>query len=168
MTDPQTPQHKIVVGMDGSAGSQQAVRWAVHQAELTGSEVHAVIAWRVPHTSGWESAIDAVDWAENARKTLDTALEQALAAEDAQRVHRQVIEGHPAKTLIKQGADAELVVVGREGHGGFAGMVLGSVGMHVLAHATCPVVVVHGDRTPRRRRLSVPHSASHVASTADP
>lgn len=168
MSAPQSPRQRIVVGVDGSSGSQQAVRWAVHQGELTGAEVHAVLAWHVPNTSGWDSAIDSVDWAANARRTLDTALEQALGAEDAQRVHRQVVEGHPAKTLIKMSADADLVVVGREGHGGFAGMLLGSVGMHVLAHATCPVVVVHGDRTPRRRRLSVSHGASHVAGTADP
>lgn len=152
MSTNQGPQPKIVVGVDGSPASVQALRWAARQAELTGAQLHAVITWHLPNTSGWETALDSVDWSGHTRETLDKTLEEALGPDAARGVHRHVVEGHPARALVKQAADAELLVVGNRGHGGFAGMLIGSVGLHVLAHAPCPVLVVHGDRLPGTHR----------------
>ncbi|MGZ4591594.1 MAG: universal stress protein, partial [Actinomycetes bacterium] len=136
----------IVVGVDGSASSEEALRWAARQAQLTGAELHAVIAWTFPTTYGWASAPD-VDWADNARSVLQQAITETLGAAEAEKVHRHVVEGHPAQALLTTAVDADLLVVGSRGHGGFAGMLLGSVSHHVVSHAGCPVLVVH-DTTP--------------------
>ncbi len=147
---------RIVVGVVGCPSSAQALRWAARQAELTGGEVHAVITWHQPPTTGWETALDAVDWAGDARRALDTAVTEALSPAVAERVQRHVVEGHPAKVLVDRSADADLLVVGSRGHGGFTGMLLGSVGLHALAHAACPVLVVHGDRLPPSAGTAAP------------
>jgi len=134
----------IVVGVDGSPSSEQALRWAARQAHLTGGELHAVISWALPTTYEWGVPPE-YHWQDNARSTLDKALGQALNEIEAARVHRHVIEGHPARALLDAAADADLLVVGSRGHGGFSGMLLGSVGQHVIAHASCPVVVIRHD-----------------------
>jgi nucleotide-binding universal stress UspA family protein len=148
VTGPPTPRARIVVGIDGSRASQQALRWAMRQAELTQAEVHAVMAWYPPAASGLEFAMDVIDWEAEARDRLAAALVDCLGPSAAERVQRHVVEGHPAKTLLQLAAGAELLVVGRRGRGGFVGMLLGSVSTHVMAHATCPVVVVHEDPAP--------------------
>jgi nucleotide-binding universal stress UspA family protein len=106
--------------------------------------VHAVISWALPTTYGWGVALE-YDWQDNARSILDKALGEALGEVEAARVHRHVIEGHPARALLDAATDADLLVVGSRGHGGFNGMLLGSVSQHVIAHAPCPVVVVRHD-----------------------
>lgn len=147
MTSPPDLRPTSVVGVDGSPSATQALRWALRQTELTGGELHAVSVWHLPTTAGWETVLDAIDWAADARSALDTAL-AAVAPGGAPQVHRHVLEGHPARALVGAAADADLLVVGNRGRGGFSGMLMGSVGLHVLAHASCPVVVVHGDRLP--------------------
>lgn len=138
------PGH-IVVGVDGSPGSLGALTWAVGQAALTGADVHAVIAWQRPTAYDGFIANDGVDWAVNARQAIDTALDTALG-KGRERVSSSVVEGHPARVLLDAAADAELLVVGNRGHGGFVGMLLGSVSEQVITHATCPVLVLrHAD-----------------------
>lgn len=135
-------QERIVAGVDGSSASIDALRWAVRQASLTGAIVEAVISWQYPVAYGGEYLIDAdVDWPSNARAVLDTALDEALGTQTAPISHK-VIEGHPAKVLVDAAAGADLLVVGSRGHGGFAGLLLGSVSEHVAAHAPCPVLVI--------------------------
>jgi nucleotide-binding universal stress UspA family protein len=140
--DADQTQPTIIVAVDGSPSSEQALRWAVRQADATGGQVHAVLAWHLPDIYGWGAVVDDVDWAEHARLVLDTALAEALEPAVAAQVHRHVIEGHAAQVLLDAAADADLLVVGSRGHGGFAGMLLGSVSQHLAAHARCPVVVV--------------------------
>jgi nucleotide-binding universal stress UspA family protein len=132
----------IVVGVDGSPSSLDALRWAVRQAALVGAEVHAVIAWQYPAVYGMYAIADEVNWADMARETAEAALKEALGG-DAGPVTLYVVEGHPAKVLVDKSADAEMVVVGSRGHGGFTGMLLGSVSEQVVAHAGCPVLVIH-------------------------
>jgi nucleotide-binding universal stress UspA family protein len=73
-------------------------------------------------------------------------LDQLVADLDGQRadldVRTSAEEGHPAEVLIERSKEADLLVVGSRGHGGFAGMLLGSVSHHLVAHASCPVVVL--------------------------
>lgn len=137
-------QERIIVGVDGSPASIDALKWAARQASLTGAAVEAVMAWQYPMMSGGYPIAAGVDWPSNAQRVLDTTLTEAFGA-DGDQMSRTVVEGHPAKVLIDAAAGADLLVVGSRGHGGFTGMLLGSVSEHVAAHALCPVLVIrHG------------------------
>jgi nucleotide-binding universal stress UspA family protein len=134
---------KIYIGVDGSPSSQRALRWAARQAELTGDELHAVIAWRFPDVYAWTPVNDEIDWAANAKEALEQAISEALDPAIAERVQRHVVQGYPARVLLEAAVDADLLVVGSRGHGGFTGMLLGSVSQHAVTHARYPVVVIH-------------------------
>ena len=135
------PHARIVVGVDGSPASVAALRWAMGQAALTGADLLAVTSWQTPGQYGFEFYTVAVDWPDVARRTLATALKEAGDGSPAD-VRSLVLEGHPAHVLVEASAGAQLLVVGSRGHGGFAGMLLGSVSEYVIAHAACPVLVV--------------------------
>ena len=135
-------QQRIVVGADGSAASVDALRWAARQAEVTGAVLEAVICWQYPMVFGGAPVLAEIDWLADARTALDAAVQGALG-ERASSVTQRAVEGHPARVLLDESAGADLLVVGSRGHGGFAGMLLGSISEHVVAHARCPVVVVH-------------------------
>ncbi len=134
-------QERIVVGVDGSPASIDALKWATRQASLTGAAVEAVIAWQYPLESGGYPVATEMDWPSNATEVIDTAVTEALGA-DSDQVSRTVVQGHPAKVLIDAATGADLLVVGSRGQGGLAGMLLGSVSEHVAAHAQCPVLVI--------------------------
>lgn len=140
-----------MVGVDGSPASLSALEWAVRQGALTGAVVEAVTAWHFPATYGEYQIVDTVDWHSNAQTIQDIAVEQVLGDEAASLV-RRVAQGHPVTALLDAAAGADLLVVGSRGHGGFTGMLLGSVSEHVVAHAPCVVVVVRspvrGDDAP--------------------
>ena len=132
---------EIVVGVDGSPSSLDALRWAVGQAGLTGATVRAVLAWEYPAFSGVDPLTEHVDWRANALQTLDAALEAALGT-DSTTVSRSVVQGHPAKALLEASAGADMLVVGNRGH---TELLLGSVASQLLNHAACPVLVMpHG------------------------
>ena len=140
------PAGRIVVGVDGSPCSIDALRWAARQGELTGATVDAVMSWEYPPSYGMEFGVLDVDWAANAQTALDTAVHQAFGR-DVETINIRVLRGHPADVLVTAAAGADLLVVGSRGHGAVAGMLLGSVSEHVVAHAPCPVVVIrHIDR----------------------
>jgi len=130
----------IVVGVDGSASSQQAVRWAARQAQLTGATVRVVSSWRWPNYI--TMLPPGVDLAEDTRRTLDEVVDEALSGSDDLLVTRHVIEGPPGPALLTQAQDASLLVVGAQGRAAFPGMLLGSVAEYCVRHGTCPVVVV--------------------------
>ncbi|GAB3995873.1 universal stress protein [Glycomyces albus] len=139
---------KIVVGIDGSPASARALRWAVRQAELTGAEVEAMHAWQVPAMYGTAAmALPGDQLAQTAENTLNEAMAD-VAGESRSRgiaVSQRLVEAHPAKALIEESKDADLVVVGNRGHGGFVGALIGSVSQQVVHHASCPVVVVRSE-----------------------
>jgi nucleotide-binding universal stress UspA family protein len=144
MTAARTAEHqsRIVVGVDGSPASRGALQWANRQAALTGAVVEAVTAWQYPATYGGFPVADAgIDWQANAQTVQDIAVKEALEG-DSGAVVRRVVEGHSAGVLLDAAVGAELLVVGSRGHGGFTGMLLGSVSEHVVAHAPCAVVVL--------------------------
>ena len=88
---------KIVVGVDGSASSQQALRWAVRQARLTGEELHAVSVWDYPTGA---LVLEDIDWFGITSKTLEDAVTASLDPEEADRVQRSVLRGYPARRLL--------------------------------------------------------------------
>jgi nucleotide-binding universal stress UspA family protein len=141
---------RIVVGLDGSPSSRAALRWAVRQAKLVNGTVDAVIAWQIPmmlQSYGWAPVYveEAGNFEQDARKRLDAVIGEVVTPADGQRVRSLVIKGHPAEVLIDAAADADLLVVGSSGHGGFAEALLGSVSQHCVHHAPCPVLIMRGD-----------------------
>jgi nucleotide-binding universal stress UspA family protein len=139
--------HRIVAGVDGSASSLAALRWAIRQAELTGTSVDAVIAWQPPAATGlgWGAAMAGqMDYVELAQQVLAQAITQATDTASPVKVRSVVGEGNAAQVLLDASDGADLLVVGCRGHGGFAGALLGSVSQHCTHHAHCPVVVIRG------------------------
>ncbi|WP_369131820.1 universal stress protein [Modestobacter sp. I12A-02662] len=158
------PVGPVVVGVDGSPSSQQALRWAAGQARLTGQELHAVISFGLP-LSRDAAVIGGSDWRGDAAEALRTTVESTLGGPGSGPVVQHVVEGRPAKVLLDAARDAGLLVVGSRGHGGVTGLLLGSVSEHVLAHATCPVVVVRERRT-ATGRIVVGVDGSHESQRA--
>lgn len=140
----------VVVGVDGSEASKQALRWAVRYARMAGVSVRAVTAWHYPASFGWgpTPAIPEMDLEGDARQALKATVEQVVGAGEPVTIQTQVVEGPPALMLLRAAESADLLVIGSRGHGAFAGMLLGSVSQHCVHHATCPVVVIR-DATDR-------------------
>jgi nucleotide-binding universal stress UspA family protein len=134
---------QIVVGIDGSDRSAAALRWAVEEARLRNGAVVALCAWEFPHALNPVTmfTIEADPFRADAESALDRVI--AAAKPGDVTVTREVVEGSAAICLVEASEDADLLVVGSRGRGGFAGLLLGSVSQHVTAHARCPVVVVH-------------------------
>lgn len=139
MTTEMTDAHGlVVVGVDGSPSSREALRWATRYAELTGAELLAVIAWHLPEIYAYTGR----DYEEDARRQLETLLMEVLGPEPVVRVTPRVVEGRAAGVLIEESKHAAVLVIGTRGRGGFEGMLLGSVSRHCVEHAACAVVVV--------------------------
>lgn len=137
----------VVVGVDGSPPSAMAMAWAARYAKAMGATVRAVLAWHYPTAAG-PAPIGVAPTAvtsevEQSRyEVLDKAIAATLGEQPAVEIERKVVYGHPAQVLIDESKDADLLVVGNRGHGGFTGMMLGSVSTHCVTHAFCPVTVV--------------------------
>jgi nucleotide-binding universal stress UspA family protein len=138
----------IVVGVDHSAGARQALRFALEEAKLRGSTLRAVHAWQGGYVGArMEVGLPAVggeihEVHDAAAAALDATLGETIPAADCENVERRVVEGRPAGVLIDESRNAELLVVGSRGHGGFAQLLLGSVSQQCAHHAACPVVIV--------------------------
>jgi nucleotide-binding universal stress UspA family protein len=138
----------IVVGVDGSDGSLQALRWAADEARLRKALLQVVLAWDYPASllAGASFSVPDLeilgDFGKLAEARLGQALQDASSALEGVEVERRVIEGAPALALIEAAKDADLLVVGTRGHGGFVGLLLGSVSQQCAHHAPCPIVIV--------------------------
>ena len=136
---------KIVVGVDGSDGALAALRWALDEAGLRGAAVDVVHAWHYPYVGGDVMGMYAIDEAELAKVAhdlVDRAVAAAAPVPDGVVVHRKVPRGGEATALLDAAKDADILVVGSRGRGGFSGLLLGSVSQQCIHHAPCPVVVV--------------------------
>jgi len=136
----------IVVGVDGSAGSRNALKWAAAEAAEHGADLVVMNVWEhtllPPAGSVSVSEHYVPDPSQRTAADLVEVIKDELGENPAVVVRPRVLQGRPAKVLIDQSAGASLLVVGQRGHGGFAGLVLGSVSQHVAAYAKCPVTVV--------------------------
>jgi nucleotide-binding universal stress UspA family protein len=144
-----THPRRYVVGVDGSTASLEALRWAVSEARVHGGgEVHAVLVWEIP-CSGLATSMapepyglpDPTMFEQQARQRLESAI-SAVDDTSAVEIHDEVLEGQPAAVLGELSREADLVVVGSRGHGGFTALLLGSVSAQVVRHAHCSVVVI--------------------------
>jgi nucleotide-binding universal stress UspA family protein len=143
----------IVVGVDGSAASHEALRWAAEEARVRDARVVSVHVWSyvpmAPIGDPGMVPMPAVDMpghiaAEQAAASadLDAAIADAVGAEPAEELERRLVEGDAGEVLVAESTDADLVVVGSHGRTGIRAALLGSVSRHVVEHAACPVVVV--------------------------
>jgi nucleotide-binding universal stress UspA family protein len=142
---------RIVVGVDGSQGARRALEWAVAEAKLRHAHVVVVHAWLEPAAVAVGSVISAGGvepelFEETAERTIAEVLASVDTTGLAQGIENHVVAGAPARALLDAAKDADLVVVGSRGLGGFTGLLLGSVSQQVAHHATCPVVIVPSHR----------------------
>ena len=153
---------RIVAGVDGSPSSRAGLRWAVREAALTGGTVDAVMALHFPPTTvvtgvgagygepgtgGVGQSLAEVDedvTANQARHVLDAVINEEVKPDDKHLVRARVFNAHPAEALLKAADDADMLVVGNRGRGGFAEVLLGSVGQYLVHHANCPVLIFRG------------------------
>lgn len=141
-------EKKIVVGVDGSEPSKAALRWAARAADITGSRIDAVIAWQTPAMYGWTMADPHWHPDRDAEKVIAATVDEVFGSDRPHDLRMIVEEGNAAKVLLDASKDAELLIVGSRGRGGFVGLLLGSVSASCAEHASCPVLVVH-DRGPQ-------------------
>lgn len=146
---------RIVVGVDGSESALHALEWALEESQLRGRGLLVVTCWTFPALVApvpFQPPIAAEMLEDGARQTLEATVDRALAAcgrgggVERDDVLVEVCEGPPSLRLVELSKDAEMVVVGSRGRGGFAGLLLGSVSQHVAEQAHCPVVIVHRGR----------------------
>jgi nucleotide-binding universal stress UspA family protein len=135
---------RIVVGVDGSDSSRDALCWARDEAEARGADLVVVTAWSAPAASyptfaGYVPIRLPIDIEAETRTAMETFVKEAIG--DAS-VALAVRQGHPAQVILQLARGATMVVVGSRGHGGFVGALIGSVSQQVVTHGTCPVVVV--------------------------
>ena len=136
----------IVVGVDGSPNSRTALTWAAAEAADHGADLVVINVWEhtllPPAGSVSVSERYVPDPSQRTAEDLVNVIKEELGENPLVLVQPQVKQGNPAKVLIDQSENADLLVVGTRGHGGFRGLVLGSVSQHVAAYANCPVTVV--------------------------
>ena len=138
---------EIVLGFDGSECAERALDWAIDEAKLRGAPLRIVTTWHIPAliygAPGFVPVMaapldeSARDWANRvASGAAERARDQGIDAEPIAQ------EGQAADALIDTSEQASLLVVGSRGHGGFAGLLLGSVSQQCAHHAPCPLVIV--------------------------
>ncbi|MHB1130588.1 MAG: universal stress protein [Ilumatobacteraceae bacterium] len=137
---------KIVVGIDGSPASLKAVVWAAHEAKLRNSEIEILHSWSMPFVVDPMAMMPMMfpveEMVADANKIVAAAAAIVAGIESKIHVVTRVERGAASEHLITAGKSADLLVVGSRGHGGFAGLLLGSVAQQVANHAPCPVVIV--------------------------
>ena len=141
----------VLVGTDGSANATAALQWALDYARRDGATLRVIHIWHYPYAASEAGAMmspPAQVFEEGAQAMLDGALNSLDTT--GVIVETAVRQGDVAHVLLEEAKGADLLVVGARGHGGFAGMILGSVATHCSRHARIPTVVV-------------PHSSSEAA-----
>ncbi|MER6100226.1 universal stress protein [Streptomyces sp. NPDC001728] len=128
----------FVVGVDGSPQSAAAIDAAFEEAAVRGARLRALYVWHPPRFG----VVDEEAAVQECRRLLSEVVAGRTAAHPEVELHQEVVRGHPVQVLTKASEHALGLVVGTRGHGGFTGMLLGSVTQGVLHHAHCPVIVV--------------------------
>ena len=154
MSEPsgQDATSRIVVGVDGSDGARRALEWAVAEARLRGAQLIAVHTWELPPLGMSAGPFDPPmtldpDMIQRVEAAARDLVDRELDAVDVTglQVDKRVEPRNPADALLDAARDANLLVVGTRGRGGFSGLLLGSVSQQVSQHAPCPVVIVPKD-----------------------
>lgn len=134
---------RIVVGVDGSDASVEALRQAQQLAGPLSAAIIAMACWDVPPVYDGYVAMGIDDFDVRAGEILESTVTKAFGEDLPANVETRLVQGHPRRVLLDESKTADLLVLGRRGHGGFGGLLLGSVSSALVAHAHCPVLVVH-------------------------
>lgn len=142
-TAPATP--RVVVGLDGSDASREALLRAVDEADRLGAEVAAVAAYSA--ASYWSDAYAVVvppleKLRDDAQRGAEAMVAGVAAGRPTVPIRTTAVEGAAGDVLVREAEGADLLVVGGRGHGAVRGMLLGSIALHCVIHAPCPVMVV--------------------------
>jgi nucleotide-binding universal stress UspA family protein len=134
------------VGVDGSPASLAALRWAAEAAPKLALPVHALVVWGFASPLEGRSASTAPDSRpqSDAQGVVDAARREVFPHSPPDWFTAGTERGRPAFVLLQHSADAEMLIIGTRGHGGFVGLLLGSVSSVCITHALCPVMVVPG------------------------
>ena len=146
MSESQPQRPRVVVGVDGSASSESALRWARRIAVAEGADIDVVGAWAWPSVMGVAGTPLEYSPQADIEKELTEAVDEVFGADRPAGLKVRAVEGGAAHVLIEASRDALMVIVGSRGLGGFLALLLGSVSGHVAEHAFCPVLVVHGNK----------------------
>ena len=137
---------RIVVGVDDSDNAAEAARWAADEAAERGDELHLLYGLNFPAQAALLSPVPIEDARARAFKLGDELLarvrEPLTSAHPDLVITAEVAETGGAEALVERSKDARLVVTGSRGHGGFTGLMLGSVSLKVATHAHCPVAII--------------------------
>ncbi len=150
---------RVVVGVDGSAGSTAALRFAFETAARRQAGLTVVHAWALDVDAASAALAWSVDWreAEELERAMVAVAVAGVAAEyPAVEVRRHVVRGQAVAELVQHSENAALLVVGTRGRGGLKGLVLGSVSMGVLHDAHCPVAVVSSSEVAAAEAVGAP------------
>lgn len=132
----------VIVGVDGSDTSKQALRWAARLAPALNCSIEVITAWEFPVivTMAGGGVLPGT-WVpeDDAKEVLRSTVSEVLPGTEVKSL---VVEGHPANVLLEASKDAEMIIIGSRGLGGFRGALLGSVSSAVSQHAKCPVLVI--------------------------
>lgn len=138
--------HVIVVGVDGSESSNNALRWAARLAPALGATIHAIVAWEYPIVFGIDGGAPLISKPDEiAKEILGKSLDSVFGKERPAGLTGSISQGHPTFVLEDASKNAEMLVVGSRGLGGFSGLLLGSVSSACAERAKCPVLVVHAE-----------------------
>ncbi len=138
---------RIVVGVDGSDGGRRALEWALEEARLRKGSVLAVCAYMLPAMIANAAFLpEEPTWFEEMEDTSVKLVQTEIAEAESEGApvdtSWRVVRDRPAEALLEASRDADLLVVGSRGLGGFRGLLLGSVSQQVVSHAHCPVLII--------------------------
>ena len=155
------PRGAVIVGVDGSAGASAALMWAAAEARLRETRLRVIHAWRFSYPEvggyGWGGSVEVLprtgmsDLHQAAEGLLDEATANLASAGVDVDFECEAVEGAPADVLVRAAKEGDLLVLGSRGHGGFVGLLLGSVSQQCAHHAACPVVIVHAPKRALKR-----------------
>ena len=132
--------YRVVVGVDGSSHGNLALRWALDETLVHEGQLTTVFAWQMPFLE-MPGAFD-IDVIEGQAKTFLVEAVAKVERSPKVPVTLLVAQGDVSESLIEASRDADLLVLGSRGRGGFAGLKLGSVSQECVTHAACPVVII--------------------------
>lgn len=137
---------RIIVGVDGSENSQEALRQAAQLSQALAAPLEVLVCWEEPAmygaAYGYIPEVDPDAFLAESQRMLETTLEEVFGERRPGNLTTRLLHGRPVEVLIEESKNARILVVGRRGVGGVLSMIMGSVSSALVAHAHCSVLVV--------------------------